>query len=81
VAAGASASFSVVCTDEKWAMHQHGPLDEMALRSHAQTDVLLLEGFKKSNHPKVICVHPENICSIRREKTARANWLQAPRFL
>ena len=55
----AGASFSVVCTDEKWAMHQHGPLDEMALRSHAQTDVLLLEGFKKSNHPKVICVHPE----------------------
>ena len=55
----AGASFSVVLTDEKWAMHQHGPLDTTTLGSHPQTDILLLEGFKKSVHPKVVCVHPE----------------------
>ena len=59
----AGASYSVVFTDEKWAMHQYGPLDMTALSSHPQTDVLILEGFKRSVHPKVICVHPEKLVS------------------
>ena len=55
----AGASFSVVFTDKKWAMHQHGPPDWRAISSQPITDILLLEGFKKSVHPKVICLHPE----------------------
>ena len=55
----AGASFSVVFTEEKWAMHQPGPIDETLLCSQSQTDIILLEGFKKSVHPKVVCLHPE----------------------
>lgn len=55
----AGASFSTIFTDEKWAIHQYGSLDETWLWSQAQTDIILLEGFKKSVHPKVVCIHPE----------------------
>ncbi|MBF0278616.1 MAG: molybdopterin-guanine dinucleotide biosynthesis protein B [SAR324 cluster bacterium] len=55
----AGAGFSMVFTDEEWAMHQPGPIDETWLCSQAYSDIILLEGFKKSVHPKVLCVHPE----------------------
>lgn len=55
----AGASFSMVFTQEKWAMHQRGTPDEIWACSESRTDLVLLEGFKKSEHPKIVCVHPQ----------------------
>lgn len=55
----AGATFSTVFTQEKWAMHQQGEPDAIWLSSQPQTDLLLLEGFKKSDLPKIVCIHPK----------------------
>ncbi len=55
----AGAVFSSVFTEEKWAFHQLEAMDEIFLASR-QADILILEGFKQSNYPKLVCVHPSS---------------------
>ncbi|MBF0287803.1 MAG: molybdopterin-guanine dinucleotide biosynthesis protein B [SAR324 cluster bacterium] len=56
----AGAVFSSVFTEEKWVFHQLGPMDETFLGSHPQADIIILEGFKHSDYPKIVSIHPSS---------------------
>ncbi|MBF0239800.1 MAG: molybdopterin-guanine dinucleotide biosynthesis protein B [SAR324 cluster bacterium] len=53
----AGAVFSSIFSDSQWNFHGRGTIDEIWLQSNAGTDLILLEGYSKSNFPKIVMVH------------------------
>ena len=56
----AGAVYSSIFSERHWAVQMQGNIDEIMLQSNPTVDIILLEGFKATSYPKVVCVHPES---------------------